>query len=145
MPASHHHSHPCQHDQYNDEGNRFTLVVVGVAPSPFHWFCPIAEQALNQEEARGRNLFNDDEEDIERYIDDDDDDFVDNVRFQDEQVEPSSISAKLSFLHARTSQEWGWQIPQEENTQELQVALVDQEHAVIYQVQEEEEEEEVQL
>ena len=101
--------------------------------------------ALNQA-ARGGNLFNDDEEDIERYIDDDDDDdFVDNVRFQDEQVEPSSISAKLSFLHARTSQEWGWQIPQEENTQELQVALVDQEHAVIYQVQEEEEEEEVQL
>ena len=37
------------------------------------------------QEARGGHLFNEDEEDIERYIDDDDD-FVDNVRFQDEQV-----------------------------------------------------------
>ena len=62
----------------------------GVAPTLFHWFWSIAQQALNQE-ARGGNLFNDDEEDIERYIDDDDDDFVDNVRFQDEQVDPSAI------------------------------------------------------
>ena len=39
-----------------------------------------------QQEAKSQNLFNEDEEDIERYIDDDDDDFVDHVRFQSQQV-----------------------------------------------------------
>ena len=61
----------------------------GGCSNPFSLVLLIAQQDLNQE-ARGGNLFNEDEEDIERYIDDDDDDFVDNVRFQDEQVDPKT-------------------------------------------------------
>ena len=93
------------------EGERFALSPFVEAPTLFSLFCRfaptpfpfffggcsnpfslvllIAQQDLNQE-ARGGNLFNEDEEDIERYIDDDDDDFVDNVRFQDEQVDPKT-------------------------------------------------------
>ena len=68
--------------------NPFSLFWGGCS-NPFSLVLLIAQQDLNQE-ARGGNLFNEDEEDIERYIDDDDDDFVDNVRFQDEQVDPKT-------------------------------------------------------